>query len=137
MKNIVSRFFGLKVRKNKRYRAKNGVFVIFENTFSINQVGDISMGGLSFYYEYKGAVTGKGANLLKVSACEDLLLSNLPFEMVSDSEAGAFVSNNIRIMRQSLRFGHMKADQKATLKQIIRRFTIQGKKRYDAYTSVQ
>ncbi len=127
MKNIMGRFLRLQVRKHKRYRARNGVFVIFENVFSKNQVGDISMGGLSFYYEYRGRISGKGAGMIRVFANDQLYLKQVPFEMVSDGEAGAFVFKNKTVMRQSIRFVHMTHGQKDILKSIIHGFTDKGK----------
>ncbi len=50
----------------------------------MNQVHNISMGGLAFDYEDTGFLIGKKSNELKVLTDKDLKLDRIPFKKVSD-----------------------------------------------------
>ena len=54
MNVIIPRLLGFRFRKRRRYRAKKGLYAVLENYSGKNPVGDISMGGLSFYYTDNG-----------------------------------------------------------------------------------
>jgi hypothetical protein len=95
--------------------------VTFENSLSRNQIGDISMGGLSYYYEDHGFKLGTRSHALRVSATDHTPLEKVPFTIVSDHEAGSLVFKNKRIKRQGIRFGRMTMNQKSTLKKLIYR----------------
>ena len=54
MREWLVRLIQLKFRKRRRHKARTGLFVTFDNTLSRNQIGDINMRGLSYYYEDHG-----------------------------------------------------------------------------------
>ena len=70
MKEIFKRILSMGLRKSKRYKAKDDVYVKLEKSFQKNQIDDISMRGLSFYYVENGYAIGKGSRYLKLKAGE-------------------------------------------------------------------
>ncbi len=82
------RLLTLRFRKRPRFNARDGVFVVMENSVRMNQVHNISMGGLAFDYEDTGFLIGKKSNELKVLTDKDLKLDRIPFKKVSDFAVG-------------------------------------------------
>ncbi len=120
MKALLRRLLKMQFRKKSRFKVKKGVFVSFENFLSKNQVGDISMGGLSFYYEDRGIKLGRGASALKVITRNGHVVEHIPFKTVSDKEAGELIFKNKKIKRQGLKFGRLTMRQKSMIKIIIK-----------------
>ncbi len=115
----LKRLVALKLRRSRRYRPRNNLFVILEHSRAKNPVGDISMGGLSFYYLDKGLKIGKGSYELKLAPSNGPPLSGVTFTTVSDNETGQLIFQKQKIKRHSVRFENLTKDQKTRLKFII------------------
>ena len=120
----IGRFLTLRFRKRRRYRARNGLYAISENHVDGNQIGDIGMGGLSFYYIDTGSRPRKdeyGLTLLSENKKQKVHLS---CKTVCDLEAGQMVSHNRCIKRRCVSFQRLNRQQKQKLKEIIRDETL-------------
>lgn len=126
MLKMFMRLIQLKFRKRRRYKARRGLFVTFNNALSINQIGDINMGGLSYYYEDHGFTMGRRAHALRLVTADDHAgVDQIPFTIVSDGETGSLLFDNKRIKRQGIRFGSLTMVQKRRLKAIIQHFALE------------
>jgi hypothetical protein len=120
---FLKRLITLRVRKSKRYRARDGVYVVYDQSMSKNQVDSISMGGLSFYYVDNGMKIEKGSYELSLINRNRVCLGKVPFKTVSDTETGEILFRNKKVKRQSVRFDNLSGSQKNQLKAIIANFT--------------
>ena len=123
MGSMLTRLFALKFRKRRRYQAKSGLYVVPENSYGKNQIGDIGMGGLSFYYVDSGLVFHKKQYALTLMADGTKSGVKVSCTTVSDAEAGESVFQNQRIKRRSVRFERMSLQQKRKLRRLIRDYT--------------
>lgn len=118
------RLLTLRFRKRPRFNARDGVFVVMENSVRMNQVHNISMGGLAFDYEDTGFLIGKKSNELKVLTDKDLKLDRIPFKKVSDFAVGEVLYPYRKINRQTVQFAGLTNSQKSQLKYFIKNNTI-------------
>ncbi|MBR9985194.1 MAG: hypothetical protein KFF68_04730 [Desulfosarcina sp.] len=124
MREMLLRLIQFKFRKRRRRKARKGLFVIFDNTLSRNQVGDIHMGGLSYYYEDHGFTMGMRAHALRIVTTDDPTgINHIPFTIVSDRETGSLPFKNRRINRQGIQFNGLTLIQKRKLRDIIQHYT--------------
>ena len=124
MSGLFMRLIQFKFRKRRRHKARRGLFVTFDNTLAINQIGDINMGGLSYYYEDHGFTMGKRAHALRIVTSDDPTgINHIPFRIVSDRENGSLLFKNRRINRQGIRFNGLTSVQKRKLRDIIQHYT--------------
>jgi hypothetical protein len=124
MIGLLMRLVLFKFRKRRRHKARTGLFVTFDNTLSLNQIVDINMGGLSYYYENHGFTMGKRSHALRIITTDDPTgINHIPFKIVSDSETGALLFKNRRINRQGIRFSGLTLVQKRKLRDIIQHYT--------------
>ena len=124
MREMLMRLIQFKFRKRRRHKARTGLFVTFDNTLSINQIGDINMGGLSYYYEDHGFTMGMRFHALRIVTADDPTgINHIPFTIVSDRETGSLLFNNRRINRQGIRFSGLTLVQKHKLRDIIQNYT--------------
>jgi hypothetical protein len=118
------RLIQFKFRKRRRHKARTGLFVTFDNTLSLNQIGDINMGGLSYYYENHGFTMGMRSHALRIITTDDPTgINHIPFKIVSDSETGSLLFKNRQINRQGIRFSGLTLVQKRKLRDIIQHYT--------------
>ncbi len=90
----------------------------------MNQVQNISMGGLAFDYEDNGYLVGKGSHQLKVLKDKKIKLDRIPFRTVSDFPVGEVLYPYRKIKRQTIQFAGLNSSQKAQLKYFIKNNTI-------------
>lgn len=121
---FLKRFITFRFRKRPRFNARNGVFVIMENSARMNQVQNISMGGLAFDYEDNGYLLGKRSYELKVMSDQNLKLDRIPFKTVSDFAVGEVLYPYRKIKRQTVQFAGLTNSQKAQLRHFIKNNTI-------------
>ena len=121
--SFIRRMLTFNIRKKRRLKAMNGLFVALRNSLTQNQVGDINMRGLSFYYVDQGIKPGKGSYELTFLANNNLLMGKVPYKTVSDIETAELMFQNKKIRRQSVRFGRLSFSQKYKLRYIIKNFT--------------
>ena len=117
------RVFSLRLRRRIRRRAKDGLFVVFENTPGKHQIDDISSGGLSYHYIDGGMRPKNGAYALRVISGNRDQTVRLTGKIISDRETGELVAHNQKIKRRSVRFEPMNNHQKKVLKDIIKEYT--------------
>jgi hypothetical protein len=120
----IRRFLTLKIRKRRRRRADNGLFVVLESIPGKHQIDDISSGGLSYYYVDNGVRPKIGSYALKVVVTNNPLSLKLTGKTICDRETGELVSENQKIKRRSIRFERMNTYQKKTLRDILKSHTI-------------
>ena len=124
MREWLMRLIQFKFRKRRRHRARTGLYVTFDNTLSKNQIGDINMRGLSYYYEDHGFTMGMRANVLRIATTDDPTgINHIPFTIVSDRETGSLLFKNRRINRQGIQFNGLSLVQKRKLRDIIQHYT--------------
>jgi len=122
--HFLKRLLTLRFRKRPRFNARDGVYVIMENSARSNQIQNISMGGLAFDYEDTGYLVGQRAYELKVMSDQNLKLDRIPFKRVSDFSVGEVLYPYRKIKRQSVQFGGLTSSQKVQLKHFIKNNTI-------------
>ena len=124
MREMLMRLIQFKFRKRRRHKARTGLFVTFDNTLSRNQIGDIHLGGLSYYYEDHGFTMGMRAHALRIVTADDPTgINHIPFKIVSDRETGSLLFKNRRINRQGIQFSGLTLVQKRKLRDIIQHYT--------------
>jgi hypothetical protein len=121
---FLKRLLTFKFRKRPRFSARNGVFVIMENSTRKNQVNNISMGGLAFDYEDTGYLVGNKSYELKVLSDKNLKLDRIPFKKVSEFAIGEVLYPYRKIKRQTVQFEGLTSSQKAQLRYFIKNNTI-------------
>lgn len=119
----IKRMLTFKIRKKRRRKARDGLYVVAGNSLIPNQVFDINMRGLSFYYVDQGAKPKKTSNELALLKYNDLLVGKIPYIRISDVESAEIMFQNKKIKRQSVRFGRLTFSQKSKLREAIRNFT--------------
>ena len=124
MMGLLGRLVALKFRKRRRYRAKKGLIAVNENHSTGNQIGDIGMGGLSYYYIDNGSRSKRDEYALTLIANNKNRMVQLSCKTVCDLEAGQIVSQNHRIKRRCVRFQQLTHRQKDKLKAIIKDYTL-------------
>ena len=125
MKTILKRILLGGLRKNKRYKAKEDVYVKLEKSFRKNQVDDISLSGLSFYYVENGHAIGKGSRYLKLQAGKCHTVEPIRFQVASDTNVGESRLPNNKIRRLSLHFEGLTFRQKRQLKNLIKHHSVE------------
>jgi hypothetical protein len=120
---FIKRMLTFKVRKKRRFKARGGLYVVLGNSLTQNQVVDINMRGLSFYYVDQGIKPRDGSYELTFLSNNSLLAGKVPFKTVSDVETAEIMFQNKKIKRQSVRFGRLSFSQKSKLKDILKNFT--------------
>ena len=121
---FLKRLLTFRFRKRPRFNARDGVFVVMENSVKMNQVQNISMGGLAFDYEDNGYLVGKGSYQLKVLTDKKIKLEQIPFKTVSDFPVGEVLYPYRKIKRQTVQFAGLNSSQKAQLRYFIKNNTI-------------
>jgi hypothetical protein len=113
----------LQLRRDKRYKAKDGLCVAYDQSMSMNQVDTISMGGLSFYYVDRGRKIEIGSYQLSIINKNRVYLRDVPFETISDQASGEIPLKQKKVKRQSVHFKNLTYRQKKRLKAIITNLT--------------
>ena len=120
---FIKRMLTFRVRKKRRFKAMDGISVVLGNSLTKNQIGDISMGGLSFYYVDQGIKLGNGSYGLRILRNNNLWMEEVPYKTVSDAETAELIFQNKKIKRQSVRFGRLSFSQKSQLRFIVQNCT--------------
>lgn len=121
--SFIKRLLTLKIRKQKRLLAKDGVYVAQGQTTAKHQINDLSMGGLSFYYVDKGSGSRQRFRELSLINRNRICLRDVAFKTVSDIETGEVMLRGKKIRRQGVRFENLNRLQKQRLKAFISNFT--------------
>ena len=108
------------LRKSKRYKVKDDVYVKLEKSLRKNQIDDISLSGLSFYYVQNGHGIGKSSRHLKLQAGTGQIVGPIRFKVASDKSVGESRLPNNKIRRLSLHFEGLSFRQKRQLRHLIK-----------------
>jgi hypothetical protein len=122
--DFLKRLLTFRFRRRTRFYARDGVYVVLENSAKKNQVSNISMGGLAFDYEDTGYLLGKGSYELKVLSDKNVTLERIPFKKVSDFAVGEVLYPYRKVKRQTVQFAGLTNAQKAQLRFFIKNNTI-------------
>jgi len=125
MKRFFKRVLSIGLRKSRRYKAKADVYVKLENSFQKNQIDDISLSGLSFYYNENGHAIGKRSRYLKLKAGDCHTVEPIQFEVASDTNVGESILPNNKIRRLSLQFKGLTFRQRRQLKNLIKHHSLE------------
>lgn len=123
MKELIARMIILKRRKDRRFKVKDRVFVVFGPLlFTRKQIIDISMNGLSYVDGKNQSTSSLGLNILiDNSLYFDDSISCLP---ISQSETTYLPGNSIKTNRHSVQFIGLTLNQKSQLKNFIHTHTL-------------
>ena len=125
MKRFFKRVLSIGLRKSRRYKVKTDVYVKLENSFQKNQIDDISLSGLSFYYNENGHAIGKRSRYLKLQAGDCHTVEPIQFEVASDTNVGESILPKHKIRRLSLQFKGLTFRQRRQLKNLIKHHSLE------------
>ena len=115
----IKRLLKLQLRIRKRFRVKDGIYVVFGQSAFRHQISDISMGGLSFYYDDQSRMIDRGLRELTLVNRNRIFIKDLAFKTVSNIEIGEILFHRKRVKRRSVRFERLTGEQKQKLKAFI------------------
>lgn len=126
MGRMLKRILKLQWRRRRRFRAPKGLYVIMGGATvpGKNQVCDIGMGGLSFYYVDSGVRADRDHQTLTVSTAGKPAVVHVPCRTVSDSDTGELLLLNQRVRRRSVKFERLSGRHKAQIKDLIKKHVI-------------
>lgn len=126
MKNIIRRLLTLRLRKRRRFRVKDGIYVVQGRYLSSgkNQINDISMGGLSFYYIESGNRVNRDQQSVTLLTDSPNSVLHVPCRVVCDDSTGELIFSNQSVKRRCVKFGRLSAAQKKQIKDLIRGYSL-------------
>jgi c-di-GMP-binding flagellar brake protein YcgR len=119
MNDLFKRLICMKIRKRKRYRPVSGLYAVIENSSVRNQVDDISLGGLSFYFVDNGSRPQKSFYTITLHGQNSAEYVKIPCKTISEAETGELIFQNKKIKRRSVKFERLNRQQKEQLKRLI------------------
>jgi hypothetical protein len=119
---LVDKMFSLKQRKNRRFKVRNRVFVVFGPLLhKAKPVIDISMSGLSYLDGENQPTRSYGLNIL---ADDSLYFDDkISFISIWKSETADLPDNSDKKNRCAVKFKRLTLGQKSKLKNLIRSHT--------------
>jgi len=126
MHKIIKRFFTLRLRKRRRFRVKDGIYVVQGRYLSSgkNQVNDIGMGGLSFYFIESGNRVGRDQQTVTLLTDRPNSAVHVPCSIVCDDSTGELIFSNQSVKRRCVKFGRLSAEQKKQIKELIKGYSL-------------
>ncbi len=126
MKNMITRLLTLRLRKRRRFRVKDGIYVVQGRYLSSgkNQINDISMGGLSFYYIESANRISRDQQSVTLLTDTPNSAMQMPCKVVCDDSTGELIFSNQSVKRRCVKFGRLNAEQKKQLKELIKGFCL-------------
>ena len=122
MSSILKRFIGMKIRRRRRWRAGNGIYVKLSHTIGKFQIDDIGMGGLSFHYIDTGLPSRNVTHDLKILSENQPAVIELEGRVVAENDTGELIFQKKKIKRRSVRFERLNSEQRQQLKVLIAQF---------------
>lgn len=120
MNKLIKRVFSLKIRRRRRYRLRNGAYVVLSNFPGRYEIEDIGYGGLSFHCIDNGLKTKNGSQNIKIVAENHPHAVHLVGRIVSENETGELIFEKQKIKRRSIRFDQMNNQTKVELEAFIK-----------------
>jgi hypothetical protein len=126
MKQIIKRIFTLGMRKRRRFRVKDGVYVVQGRYLSSgkNQINDIGMGGLSFYYIESGNRANRDQQTVTLLTDSPNSAVQIPCKVVGDNSTGELIFSNQSVKRRCVKFERLSAEQKQQIKDLIKGYSL-------------
>ena len=123
---FIKRLLTLRVRRKRRFKVKKGLSVVGGGATSVgkNQINDIGMGGLSFYYTDNGQSDSHKSQRLSVVPDGQTAIIHIPCRTVCDADTGELMFPNQRVKRRSVKFERLSVHQKRQVKQLIKEFAL-------------
>lgn len=121
MKRYLKRMLFLKIRRRKRYRVKDGAYVMLSNFPGKYQIDDISFGGLSFHCIDSGLKTQDMHQEMKIVADNQPQTVYLVGKIVAENETGELIFEKQKIKRRCVQFDSLNSQSKKALQSFIRR----------------
>jgi hypothetical protein len=111
-------------RKHKRFRAKEGVFVVLKPSHShVGRLIDISMGGLAFDYVVEGVLPKPPAELEIFVKGGAFRMNGIPCQAIWAKTTEDGRATSIRKRQCGVRFGRLTDRQTAKLIEFIAKYT--------------
>ena len=120
MFRYLKRILSLKLRRRRRYRVKDGAYVMLSNLPGKYQIDDIGFGGLSFHCIDNGHKTQSSHQEMKIIADNQPLTVYLVGKVVSESETGELIFEKKKIKRRCIQFDRLNSQNKKALQDFIR-----------------
>ncbi|MGD9364730.1 MAG: hypothetical protein PVH87_03470 [Desulfobacteraceae bacterium] len=120
MNQLIKRVFALKIRRRRRYKLRNGAYVVLSNFPGRYEIEEIGYGGLSFHYIDNGRKTNNGSQNIKIVSENHLHTVHLAGRIVSENETGELIFEKKKIKRRSIRFDKMNNQTKVKLESFIK-----------------
>lgn len=120
MNQLIKRVFSLKIRRRRRYKLRNGAYVVLSNSPGRYEIEEIGYGGLSFHYIDNGRKTNNGSQNIKIVSENHPYTVHLAGRIVSENETGELIFEKKKIKRRSIRFDKMNNQTKVELGAFIK-----------------
>jgi hypothetical protein len=112
-------------RKHKRFRAREGVFVMLKPSLThVGRLVDISMGGLAFDYVVDSVLPKPPAELEIFVKGGTFRLNGIPCKEIWAETTDESRATAITRRKCGVRFGELTDQQKAKLKEFIETYTV-------------
>jgi hypothetical protein len=121
MNTFIKRLLFLKIRRRRRYRLKDGAYVVVGAHAGKFEIDEIGSGGLSFHYIDNGFRSKGGEYDLRVVTENQQDTIRLIGRTVNESETGELIFRKAKIKRRSVRFESLDRQQKSDLKLFIKK----------------
>ncbi len=120
MNRYLKRILSLKLRRWRRYRVKDGAYVVLSNFPGKYQIDDIGFGGLSFHCIDTGLKTQNTHQEMKIIADKQPQTVYLVGKVVAESETGELIFENKKIKRRCIQFDRLNHQSKKALQDFIK-----------------
>ncbi len=120
MKRYLKRILSFKLRRRRRYRVKDGAYVMLSNFPGKYQIDDIGFGGLSFHCIDNGQKPQSTHQEMKIIADNQPESVYLVGKVVAESETGELIFEKKKIKRRCIQFDRLNNQNKKALQDFIK-----------------
>lgn len=120
MNRVLKRILSLKVRRRRRYRVKDGAYVMLSNFPGKYQIDDIGFGGLSFHCVDTGLQPHASHQEMKIVTDHQPQTVYLVGKVVAESETGELIFEKKKIKRRCIQFDRLNSRSKKALQDFIK-----------------
>lgn len=122
MQGLLKRLLMLQMRKRRRFRAPRGICVVMggQAVPGQNQVYDISMGGLSFFFVDNGLPVAHHHKTLTISQNGRPAAAQIPCEIVDDLDTGELIFPKQQVKRRCVKFQRLNPQQRDKIRALIK-----------------
>ncbi len=120
MKRYLKRILSFKLRRRRRYRVKDGAYVMLSNFPGKYQIDDIGFGGLSFHCIDNGHKPQSTHQEMKIVADNQPESVYVVGKVVAESETGELIFEKKKIKRRCIQFDRLNSQNKKALQDFIK-----------------